>query len=89
MGGRAPVKRPPARRDLAIVGTGYAGLVTAVVLAKQRHRVTCVDIDPSRVKAVSRGRAPFFEPGLDDALGGLVRSGRLSATVDLAAAVRS
>ena len=81
--------RPPAPRDLAIVGTGYAGLVTAVAMAKHRHRVACVDIDPSRVEAVSSGRAPFFEPGLDEALAGVVRSGRLTATTDLAAAVRS
>jgi UDPglucose 6-dehydrogenase len=81
--------RPPAPRDLAIVGTGYAGLVTAVALAKQRNRVVCVDIDPHRVEAVSRGRAPFFEPGLDEALAGLVRSGRLTATTDLASAVRA
>jgi len=81
--------RRPAHRDLAVVGTGYAGLVTAVALAKHRHRVACVDIDTSRVEAVSRGHAPFFEPGLDEALAGLVRSGRVTATTDLAAAVRA
>jgi len=81
--------RPSVPRDLAVVGTGYAGLVTAVVMAKQRHQVACVDIDPSRVEAVSRGRAPFFEPGLDEALGRLVRSGRITATSDLATAVRA
>ena len=81
--------RRPARRDLAVVGTGYAGLVTAVALAKHRHRVACVDIDPSRVGAVSRGLAPFFEPGLDEALAGLVHARHAGSFVELLKSTRT
>ena len=53
---------------VAVIGTGYVGLVSAAGLAAMGHEVTCVDIDPERVAMVERGEAPIHEPGLDDLL---------------------
>ncbi len=72
---------------VAIVGTGYVGLVTGACLADTGHRVTCIDRDAERVGAVARGRAPFHEPGLDDVLARVVSSGALDAAQDGAAAM--
>lgn len=71
---------------LAVVGTGYVGLVTAVVLADQGHIVTCIDIDEHKVAALNRGEPPIFEPGLEPLLRRNLGT-RLDATTDLAAAV--
>lgn len=72
---------------VAIVGTGYVGLVTGVCLAERGHQVTCVDVDPAKVAAISAGRAPFHEAGLPGLLARHAGRG-LRATTDLAAAVR-
>lgn len=73
--------------DVAIIGSGYVGVVTAACLASHGHRVTCVDIDPDRVARISAGEAPMHEPGLPALLAEAVAARRLSATTDLAAAV--
>lgn len=73
--------------QVSIVGTGYVGLCTGVLLAELGHEVTLVDLDPSKVQAVKDGRAPFHEPGLDEALKQQVTSGRLDATTDTQRAV--
>lgn len=80
---------PPAPLAVAIVGTGYVGLVTGACLAAVGHRVTCVDTDAARIAQVRRGETPIHEPGLADILSGAAASGRLSATTDLAQAVAS
>ena len=73
---------------VAIVGTGYVGLVTGVCLAERGHQVTCVDLDAAKVTAIAAGRAPFHEAGLPGLLAR--HAGRnLRATTDLAAAVRA
>jgi len=72
---------------IAIVGTGYVGLCTGVLLAELGHDVTLVDIDPERVAAVNAGQAPFHEPGLDEALVDGLEAGRLRATRDVDEAV--
>jgi len=59
---------------------GYVGLTTAVVLAYHGYDVIGVDIDPRRVEMVRRGRAPIYEPGLEEMLRTSVESGRLTAT---------
>jgi UDPglucose 6-dehydrogenase len=72
---------------IAVVGTGYVGLVTAAGLAELGHTVVCIDIDERKVAALGRGEPPFFERGLED----LLRRNlgiRLRATTDLGAAVR-
>jgi UDPglucose 6-dehydrogenase len=73
---------------IAVAGTGYVGLVTGVVFADLGNEVICVDIDPAKVDAINKGRAPIYEPGLDEMLQRNLEEGRLRATTDLAAAVR-
>jgi len=72
---------------LSVVGTGYVGLVTALAFCHHGHRVTCVDIIPERVASVSQGRAPFYEPGVAEALARHLGSGLLDATMDTVKAV--
>jgi len=74
--------------NIAIIGTGYVGLVTGAALASLGHTVVCVDIAQDRVDAVNAGRAPLHEVGLDDLLVATVGR-RLSATTDLASAVQA
>ena len=78
--------RDRAKR-LCVVGTGYVGLATAVAYASHGRHVECVDILPERVRALQSGKAPFFEPGLEDALRRLVKRGTITATTDLDSAV--
>ncbi|UCC93390.1 MAG: UDP-glucose/GDP-mannose dehydrogenase family protein, partial [Thermoplasmata archaeon] len=76
-------------RRITVIGTGYVGLVTALAFAHHGHHVTCVDVIPERVETVSRGEAPFFEPGVPEALRRHVGDGNLEATTDTVTAVRS
>lgn len=73
---------------VAIVGSGYVGCVTGVSLAAHGHHVVLVDAQPQVLAALRAGHAPFFEPGLDDALGHVLASGALSVTDQLHNAVR-
>ncbi|MFD2370800.1 UDP-glucose dehydrogenase family protein [Brevibacillus sp. GCM10020057] len=66
---------------IAIVGTGYVGLVTGVCLAEIGHCVTCVDIDHGKIGQLQAGRVPFFEPGLAELLEKQQQRERLSFTV--------
>lgn len=75
--------------QISIVGTGYVGLVSGACLAAVGHHVICVDQLEYRVKLINDGTAPFFEPGLPEIVRSAVQDGRLSATTDLAQAVRS
>ena len=71
---------------VAVVGTGYVGLVTGGGLAEQGHKVVCIDLDQGKVAAINRGEPPILERGLEE----LLRRNlgvRLRATTDLAAAV--
>ena len=71
---------------VAIVGTGYVGIVTGVCLAHRGHDVICVDLDRSKVDRINAGQAPIHEVGLPERLKGVVGR-KLQATTDLAAAV--
>lgn len=73
--------------ELAIVGAGYVGLVTAACLAKLGNRVRVVDIDAARVERLRRGESPIREPELDELTAAAVAAGRLTFHDD-AAAVR-
>jgi UDPglucose 6-dehydrogenase len=73
---------------VAIVGTGYVGLVTAVGLAELGHTVVCIDVDERKVDALSRGEPPIFERGLEPLLRRHLGT-RLRATTDLAGAVQA
>ncbi|MBI3314555.1 MAG: UDP-glucose/GDP-mannose dehydrogenase family protein [Candidatus Omnitrophica bacterium] len=64
--------------NIAIIGSGYVGLVTGVCLAHIGHRVICVDNDPQKVKKLKKGGIPIYEPGLDVIMRDCVRKKRLS-----------
>ncbi len=75
--------------QVAVIGLGYVGCVSAACLAELGNQVTGVDRDAHKVDAVLRGRSPFYEPGLDALIAGNVASGRLRATTDLGEAVEA
>ncbi len=74
---------------LAMIGTGYVGLVSAACLTDFGHVVTCVDKDEGKIAALLRGEIPIFEPGLDELVARNVLENRLRFTTDTAEAVRS
>src|SRR5215510_6600733 len=74
---------------IAMIGTGYVGLVSGACLADFGHSLTCVDSDSTKIAALKRGEIPIFEPGLADLVGRNVREGRLSFTTELAAPVKA
>jgi UDPglucose 6-dehydrogenase len=72
---------------IAMIGTGYVGLVSGVCFSDFGHEVICVDKDPAKIAALQAGKTPIYEPGLQDLMAKNVAAGRLSFTLDLAAAV--
>jgi UDPglucose 6-dehydrogenase len=72
---------------IAMIGTGYVGLVSGVCFSDFGHDVVCVDKDPRKIEMLERGEVPIFEPGLDALLEKNVEAGRLSFTGDLAQAI--
>lgn len=72
---------------IAIIGTGYVGLVSGVCLSDFGHDVVCVDKDPAKIAKLDRGEAPIYEPGLEDLMARNVAAGRLSFTTDIAQAM--
>lgn len=72
---------------VCVVGAGRSGAVTAACLADLGHSVCAVDIDEGRVRRLREGRAPFYEPDLDDAIERNLKNGRLSFTTEMAEGV--
>jgi len=72
---------------VAMIGTGYVGLVSGACFADFGHEVTCVDKDTGKIAALGRGEVPIYEPGLTAMVAANARAGRLKFTGDLAAAV--
>ncbi len=68
---------------IAVVGTGYVGLVTGACLADVGFEVICVDIDQNKIAKLEQGISPIFEPGLDDILDRNIKKGRLKFTTDI------
>ena len=73
---------------VAVVGTGYVGLVVGACLAESGNDVICVDKDEAKVRMLRRGKSPIYEPGIEDLLRRNKAEGRLTFTTDLAKAVR-
>ena len=73
---------------IAMIGTGYVGLVSGACLSEFGHQVICVDKDQGKVSSLRNGVIPIFEPGLDEVVAANVKAGRLSFETDIAAAVK-
>jgi UDPglucose 6-dehydrogenase len=73
--------------NIAVIGTGYVGLVTGACFSEFGVTVTCVDQAEDKINALERGEIPIYEPGLEDMVARNVRSGRLSFTTDAADAI--
>ncbi|MGH7843887.1 MAG: 2-dehydropantoate 2-reductase N-terminal domain-containing protein, partial [Candidatus Binatia bacterium] len=74
--------------NIAIIGTGYVGLVSGTCFAESGNDVICVDIDAGKIEALKKGKVPFYEPGLEELVLRNLGEQRLSFTTDLAAAVK-
>lgn len=74
--------------NIAVVGTGYVGLVTGTCFAEMGNHVICVDIDANKVASMKAGKIPIYEPHLDVLFERNLKQGRLNFTTDLAAAVK-
>ncbi|WP_139315283.1 nucleotide sugar dehydrogenase, partial [Mongoliimonas terrestris] len=68
---------------IAMIGSGYVGLVSGACLADFGHAVTCVDTDRAKIDALLKGEIPIFEPGLDALVAANVKAGRLTFTTEL------
>src|SRR5258705_11388826 len=68
---------------IAMIGTGYVGLVSGACIADFGHRVTCVDKDSAKIAALNAGESPIYEPGLQELVASNVQQGRLFFTTAL------
>ena len=75
--------------NIAVVGTGYVGLVTGTCLAETGNHVICVDINTEKVKQMQSGVVPIYEPHLDQLFERNIKQGRLTFTTDLASAIEN
>lgn len=75
--------------NIAVLGLGHIGSVTAGCLANQGHRVIGIDTNHSKVQAINEGRSPVVEPGLDEIIGAARADGRLWAAFSQRHLIRS
>ncbi len=73
--------------NIAVVGTGYVGLVSGTCFAESGNEVVCVDIDAARIEQLRAGQVPIYEPGLEELVRRNVKEGRLSFSTELRGAV--
>ncbi|HLU92649.1 MAG TPA: 2-dehydropantoate 2-reductase N-terminal domain-containing protein, partial [Membranihabitans sp.] len=74
--------------NIAVVGTGYVGLVTGTCLAETGNHVICIDVDEDKVKRMQAGEVPIYEPGLKTLFDRNSRQGRLAFTTSLAEGIK-
>jgi len=74
--------------NIAIVGSGYVGLVTGVCLAQIGHKVMCVDVDEDKIKKLKQGKIPIYEPGLEDLLKKNLKNKRITFTSSIKSATK-
>src|SRR3954467_7279195 len=72
---------------IAMIGSGYVGLVSGACLSEFGHDVVCIDSDAAKITSLKGGKVPIFEPGLEEVIASNVRAGRLSFSDELAGAV--
>jgi UDPglucose 6-dehydrogenase len=75
--------------NLAVVGTGYVGLVAGTCFAESGNDVICVDIDENKIEMLNAGKVPIYEPGLEEMVRRNAEDQRLSFTTDLASSVKN
>ena len=75
--------------NVAVVGTGYVGLVVGACLAETGHDVVCADIDESKVRLLNEGQIPIYEPGLQPLVEHNLAAGRLTFTTDVDTAIKA
>ncbi|MCB1022811.1 MAG: UDP-glucose/GDP-mannose dehydrogenase family protein, partial [Acidobacteria bacterium] len=75
--------------QIAVIGTGYVGLVTGACFAEFGVDVTCVDVDKAKIDGLNNGEIPIYEPGLDKIVSKNVAAGRLHFTTDITSAVEN
>jgi len=74
--------------NIAIVGTGYVGLVSGTCFAETGNNVICIDIDPKKIDTLKNGETPIYEPGLEALLKRNIKEGRLHFTTQLAEGIK-
>lgn len=75
--------------NIAVIGSGYVGLITGACFAEFGLNVTCVDNDEKKIRTLKKGQVPFYEPGLENLLQKNIKAKRMHFTSDLAKAVES
>ncbi len=74
--------------QIAVIGTGYVGLVTGTCFAETGNDVICVDVDARKIEMLQQGAVPIYEPGLAELVRRNAELGRLHFTTELAAAIK-
>ena len=75
--------------NLAVIGTGYVGLVAGTCFAESGNEVMCVDIDQSKIDMLNNGKVPIYDPGLEEMVRRNAEEQRLRFSTDVASAVNA